>query len=86
MATRTVRLDNETEDILEEVRRKTGMSVSDVLKEGVRALREEHSRKAIPTPFEVYRRLDLGAGGYTSFPSTDVRRGVREAIRKKLRR
>jgi Arc/MetJ-type ribon-helix-helix transcriptional regulator len=86
MATRTVRLDDETENLLEEVRRKTGMSVSDVLKEGVRALREEHSRNAIPTPFEVYRRLDLGTGGYASFPSTEVRRGVREAIRKKLRR
>jgi len=86
MATRTVRLDDETEDILEEVRRKTGMSVSDVLKEGVRALRAEHSRKATPTPFEVYRRLDLGSGGYARFPSTDVRRGVREAVRKKLRR
>lgn len=86
MATRTVRLDDETEGILEEVRRKTGMSVSDVLKEGVRALREEHSRNAIRSPYEVYRRLDLGPGGYASFPSTGVRRGVREAVRKKLRR
>ncbi|HLE70647.1 MAG TPA: ribbon-helix-helix protein, CopG family [Vicinamibacteria bacterium] len=86
MATRTVRLDDETEEILEELRRKTGMSVSDVLKEGVRALREENSRRAIPTPFEVYRELDLGPGGYATSPSTDVRRGVREAIRKKLRR
>jgi hypothetical protein len=86
VATRTVRLDDETEQLLEELRRETGLSVSEVLKRGVRSLREEHSRKTAPLPFEVYRTLDLGPGGYASFPSTDVRRGVREAIRKKLRR
>jgi hypothetical protein len=86
MATRTVRLDAETEEMLEGVRRDTDMSVSEVLKEGIRALHEERSRKTLPTPFEVYRKLVLGPGGYASYPSTEVRRGVREAIRKKLRR
>lgn len=86
MATRTVRIDEETEAILDELRRETGMSVSEVLKRGIRALHQEHVRMAIPLPFEVYRRLDVGPGGYSSFPSTEVRRGVREAVRKKLRR
>jgi hypothetical protein len=86
MATRTVRIDDETEAILDELRRETGMSVSEVLKKGIRALREEQIRSAIPLPFDVYRGLDLGPGGYSTFPSTQVRRGVREAIRKKLRR
>ena len=86
MATRTVRLDDETEEILAELRRETGMGVSEVLKKGVRVLREKHLQEAAPLPFEVYRELDLGPGGYSSFPSTEVRRGVREALRKKLRR
>jgi hypothetical protein len=86
MTMRTVRIDPETEEILAELRRETGMSVSEALKRGIRALREEHVRNAIPLPFDVYRGLDLGPGGYSSFPSTEVRRGVREAIRKKLRR
>jgi Arc/MetJ-type ribon-helix-helix transcriptional regulator len=86
MATRTVRLDEKAEKIVEQVRRDTGMSVSDVLKEGIRALRRERTRKAVPLPFEVYRKLDLGAGGYSSFPATAVREGVREALRKKHRR
>jgi hypothetical protein len=86
MATRTVRIDDETEAILDELRRETGMSVSEALKRGIRALREQHARSSMPLPFDVYQDLDLGPGGYSSFPSTDVRRGVREAIRKKLRR
>lgn len=86
MATRTVRIDEETEEILDELRRETGLSVSEVLKEGIRALHAEHVRSVLPLPYEVYRSLDLGPGGYSSFPATEVRRGVREAVRKKLRR
>jgi hypothetical protein len=86
MATRTVRLDEETEALLEKVQKDTGMSVSQVLKEGIRALDEEKSRKTLPAPFEVYRNLDLGPGGYAVAVATDVRRGVRDAVRKKLRR
>jgi Arc/MetJ-type ribon-helix-helix transcriptional regulator len=86
MATRTVRLDAESERMVDEMRRKTGLSVSDVLKEGIRALRDEQSRKESPLPIDVYRRLDLGPGGYSSFPATAVREGVREALRRKHRR
>jgi len=34
----------------------------------------------------VYRQLDLGPGGYAIAPSTDTRRGVAVALRRKLRR
>jgi len=85
MGTRTVRLDDETEQTLEEIRRTTGLSISEVLKRGIQAFRKEASRGVSPTPFEIYRELDLGPGGYAIAPSTDVRRGVREALRKKHR-
>jgi hypothetical protein len=85
MGTRTVRLDDETEQTLEEIRRTTGLSISEVLKRGIQAFRKDASRRASPTPFEIYRELDLGPGGYAIAPSTDVRRGVREALRKKHR-
>jgi hypothetical protein len=85
MGTRTVRLDDETEQSLEEIRRRTGLSISEVLKRGIQAFRRETSRSVSPTPFEIYRELDLGPGGYALVPSTDVRRGVREALRKKHR-
>lgn len=86
MGTRTVRLDEETEQTLEEIRRATGLSISEVLKRGIQAFRKEASRMASPTPFEIYRELELGPGGYAIAPSTDVRRGVREALKRKHKR
>ena len=85
MGTRTVRLDDETERTLEEIRRTTGLSISEVLKRGIQAFRKEVSRRTFPAPFEIYRELDLGPGGYAMAPSTDVGRGVRGALRKKRR-
>ncbi|HSF14329.1 MAG TPA: ribbon-helix-helix protein, CopG family [Vicinamibacteria bacterium] len=86
MGTRTVRLDDETEQTLEEIRQATGLSISEVLKRGIAAFREELARHASQSPFDVYQRLDLGPGGYAIASSTDVRGGVREALRKKHRR
>jgi hypothetical protein len=85
MGTRTVRLDDETEETLEKIRRTTGLSISEVLKRGIQAFRKEASGRPPLTPFEIYRKLDLGPGGYAIAPSTDVRRAVREALRKKHR-
>lgn len=86
MATRTVRLDAETEKALQEVRAATGLPISEALKRGLRSLREQVRREAGRTPYDVYRELDLGPGGYAIAPSTSTRRGVREAVRRKLRR
>lgn len=86
MGTRTVRLDEETEQTLEEIQRATGLSISEVLKRGLLAFHEEITRTAATTPFEIYRELDLGPGGYAIAPSTDVRRGVREALARKHKR
>jgi hypothetical protein len=86
MATRTVRLDEETEKALQEVQEATGLPISEALKRGLRSLQEQVRREAGRTPYDVYQELDLGTGGYAIAPSTDTRRGVREAIRRKLRR
>lgn len=86
MATRTVRLDPETEKTLEEIRQATGLPISEAFKEGLRALQQEVRHKASRTPYDIYRELDLGPGGYAIAPSTATRRGVRKAIKKKLRR
>jgi hypothetical protein len=60
--------------------------VSEALKRGLHSLREVVRRDAGRTPYDVYQELDLGPGGYARAASTDVRRGVREALEKKLRR
>ena len=86
MGIRTVRLDDETEKVLAQVTKKTGWSVSAVLKRGVLALRDEVGRSSQQSAFEIYRRLDLGPGGYALVPSNETRRGMQIALRRKSRR
>jgi hypothetical protein len=87
MAVRTVRLDDDSEKILKELIMETGLSISTLLKEGLIVLRERRAQAAPRRmAWEIYDELDLGPGGYAIAPSTEVRRGVQEAIRKKLGR
>lgn len=86
MSTRTVRLDEETEEVLLQIVQVTGMSISAAFKKGLFALREEISHHVQRVPYDIYKELDLGPGGYAIASSTQTRRGVQEAIRKKLRR
>ena len=86
MATRTVRLDDEAEAALRQIRDATGLPISEALKRGLRSLQQRVQREAQRTPYDVYRELDLGPGGDAIAPSTETRRGVTEALRKKLRR
>ncbi|HEX5759879.1 MAG TPA: hypothetical protein VF121_11845 [Thermoanaerobaculia bacterium] len=83
MATRTVRLDDDSEDILEQLVQATGLSTSGVLKEGLRALRDRLEGQATRSAFEVYQQLDLGPGGYAIAPSDEAREGVLAAVRRK---
>ncbi|HUO85460.1 MAG TPA: hypothetical protein VM534_10145 [Thermoanaerobaculia bacterium] len=86
MATRTVRLDAEAERTLREVQEATGLPISEVLKRGLEALRDEVREEATRTPWEVYRDLDPGAGGYSRATAADAKRAVRAALRRKLGR
>ena len=86
MATRTVRLDDEAEAALQHIRDATGLPISEALKRGLTSLLERVKHEATRTPYDIYKQLDLGAGGYAIAPSTDTRRGVTKALRIKLRR
>ena len=83
MATRTVRLDAEAEAALQHIRQATGLPISEALKRGLRSLQARVEEEAHRTPYDVYRELNLGPGGYALAPSTDTRRGVARALRKK---
>lgn len=85
MSLRTVRLDDETEKALKHVTKKTGWSVSAALKRGVLVLNEEISHRPKVSAFEIYRRLELGPGGYAIAPSTETRRGMQLALKRKPR-
>jgi len=86
MGTRAVRLDDETERVLTEIVTATGLSISAAMKKGLLVLRTEVVREARRLPYDVYKELDLGPGGDAVAPATHTRRGVRLAIRRKLRR
>lgn len=86
MAIRTVRLDDETEATLRQIREATGLPISEVLKQGLRSLEQQVRDASGRRPYDLYARLDLGPGGYASAPSTETRRGVTAALRKKLRK
>jgi hypothetical protein len=86
VSTRTVRLDEETEQVLRQIVQVTGLSISAAFKKGLLVLRDEIAQHARRTPYDIYQELDLGPGGYAIAPSTQTRRGVQEAIRRKRRR
>lgn len=86
MAVRTVRLDDETEAVLQRLMKQTGLSVSQALKQGLLALRDETAYQARRPAYEIYRLLDLGPGGYAVAPASKTRAGAIEAIKRKHRR
>jgi hypothetical protein len=86
MGLRTVRLDDDTEEVLEQLVKRTGLSSSAVFKEGLLALRDRLVEQPRRTPYEIYEELDLGPGGYAIAPSTETRRGVQQALQGKLNR
>ncbi len=86
VATRTVRLDDEAEAVLQQIREVTGLPISEALKQGLQSLKQRVGEESTRRPYDLFQQLDLGPGGYAVAPSTDTRRGVVAALRKKLRR
>lgn len=83
MGVRTVRLDEDAEATLAKLRKTTGMSISEVLKRGLEAYERLCLQEDAVPPYEIYKRLDLGKGGWALAPGSDAKRAVREAIRRK---
>ena len=87
MATRTVRLDDEAEAALRQIRETTGLPISEALKRGLRSLLEDVNGKVNRTPYERLQRTRLRHRRHRAIaPSTETRRGVTGALRKKLNR
>ena len=86
MALRTVRLGPEAEQALRHIVRTTGLTVSGALNRGLLVLNENLAQYKVETPYDVYSKLDLGPGGDAIAPSTEVKKGVRAAIGRKLGR
>ena len=83
MSTRTVRLDEEAEQTLSRLRDMTDLSISEVLKQGLNALEATQLAEMGRTPFDVFRQLDLGDGGYAVAPAHEAKSAIAAAIRRK---
>lgn len=83
MGTRTVRLDDEAEKTLERLRHLTGLSISEVLKQGLKSYECQAVEQTKRRPYDIYRQLDLGEGGYASVPAREAKSAVAAIIRRK---
>lgn len=83
MGIRTVRLDEEAESRLADLRNRTGLSISEVLKRGLDTYAEAVRNTTPESPYEVYRRLDLGSGGEARAPAARAKADVVHTIREK---
>ena len=86
MTIKTVRLDPQSEALLAELVERTGMNPSQALKAGLVALREALRTERSGRPYEIYRGIDLGPGGYARAPARWAKSAVREIIRSKHQR
>jgi hypothetical protein len=86
MSIRTIRLDDSTERLLSKIRETTGLSISAALKEGLKVFQGKLEETKNASPFEIYRSLNLGPGGYARTSSSETKKAVKEAIRRKLHR
>ncbi len=83
MGTRSVRLDDDTEKTLLKLTKMTGLSISEVFKRGVMSYRDKAMEDAARQPYAIYKRLDLGDGGYAVAPAREAKTAVVDAIRRK---
>ncbi len=84
MGTRTVRMDDASEATLADLRRRTGLSISEVVRRGLRAYERELDSDITRRPYEVYKSLGLPRDGESALaPAAKAREAVAEIIRKK---
>jgi hypothetical protein len=86
MGIRTVRMDDDAERLLSRIIRTTGMSISTAFKEGLNALQGELGKTKPNSPYDMYKQLDLGPGGYSKTTSSETKTAVKAAIQRKLKR
>lgn len=86
MGIRTVCLNDRAEGTLAELRNRTGLSISEIFRRGLQAYAETARDEMAETPYEIFRRFDLGPGGYAAAPAARAKNAVRAVIGRKHRR
>lgn len=85
MTTRSVRLDDEAERALSEIRRRSGQSISSVIKASLISFRDIALSQQRRRASEFFAQYDFGAGGYPIGPARQSRRVVRDKITQRRR-
>ena len=83
MSTRTVRLDDDAEATLKTLQKQTGLSISNVLKQGLTCFAKAQETAATVKPYDIYRELELGPGDESVPPATEAKSAVAGIIRQK---
>ena len=84
MGTRTVRMDDASEAALADLQRRTGLSISEVMRRSLRAYERELDSDITRRPYEVYKSLGLpGEGGYALAPAAKAKEVIAEVIRRR---
>lgn len=86
MTIKTVRLDARSEALLADLLERTGMNVSEAIKAGLVVLHQQMRAAGARRPYEVYRMLDLGPGGYALAPADRAKERIADTIRRHKRR
>ncbi len=77
-------MDDASEATLADLQRRTGLSISEVMRRGLRAFERQLDSDVTRHPYEVYQSLGLpGDGTRALAPAAKAKRAVAEIVRKK---
>ena len=83
MGTKSVQLDYEAEKALSDIVELTGLSISDAIKQGLIAFREQSYASTVSKPADFFKSFDLGEGGYSLGPARRAKALLKEKLRSK---
>lgn len=84
MGTRTVRMDDASEAALADLQRRTGLSISEVMRRSLRAYERELDSDITRRPYEVYQSLGLPRRGERALaPAAKAKEAIADVIRKR---
>ena len=86
MSTRSVRLDDEAEFALADIVKRTGMSISDAIKQGLVSYREIAMNHTLKRPADFFTQFDLGEGGYAIGAARDSKSLLKNKIKQSVKR
>ena len=86
MSTRSVRLDNEAELALDYIVKRTGMSISDAIKQGLISYREVAMQTTVKHPSDFFCTFDLGEGGDALTTARDSKSKLKMRVKERLSR